>query len=169
MCAEDLGARRHFLGKPSFWAKSMRNMRDIIGGGLLLASGMIGLFIAAGYDLGTPRRMGAGAYPLLVSGALTMVSLVVVSRAVLRPAEGALSFAVRPALAILGSLMAFAIVMPFFGLIPAAAISVVVASLGQRHANPIHIALLALGVSLACWLVFVVGLKLPLAALRSPL
>lgn len=147
----------------------MRNMRDIIGGGILLASGLIGLFIASGYDLGTPRRMGAGAYPLLVSGALALVGLVIVGPAVLRPAEGALSFAVRPALAILGSLMAFAFAMPFLGLIPAVAISVVVASLGQRQGDPIHIALLALGVSLACWLVFIIGLNLPLAALRSPL
>jgi hypothetical protein len=71
-------------------------------------------------------------------------------------------------LAVLAAIAGFALIMRFFGLIPAMFVSVVVASLGDRTARPRATLALAAVAAIGVWLVFRVGLGLQMPGLKIP-
>lgn len=139
-----------------------------IGPLLMLAAGL-GFAIGAALwlDLGSLRRMGPGAFPLLVGGILALLSLICLLQNVRRPLETK-----KPdPLAVIGICAAvaiFAFLSPRFGVLPATAIAVFAAgSVIPGFAWPYRL-LLSLIVSGGVWLIFVQGLGMPLIAIRWP-
>ena len=124
---------------------------------------------ATAYDAGTIRRMGPGFFPLMAATLLGLIGLGIVvldMRGALRgeaDAAPALPAAWRPGFLILGSLLLFGATASGAGLVPALALTVVVAS---RAGNNSWRQSLAHGVVLTilCTLIFQLGLglKLPL-------
>lgn len=143
------------------------NWRDLVGGLVLLAIGAFFAIEAARLGIGTTRRMGAGYFPLL-GGIFTMVAaLLVIAMAFVR--GGAIARpAWRPVLTIFASIAAFILVMPRAGLIPAIVATVLVAACADRMSRPIPALLLAVGLSIGAWLIFIVGLGLPIRPYRMP-
>lgn len=143
------------------------NWRDLVGGLVLLAIGAYFSVEAVRLGIGTTRRMGAGYFPLL-GGLFTMLTAVFVtamafvrSGAIERPSW-------RPFLTILASIAVFILVMPRAGLIPAIVATVLVAACADRMSRPIPALLLAVGLSLGAWLIFILGLGLPIRPYRMP-
>lgn len=141
--------------------------KDAVGGVLLALLGAYVLSQSFGYGLGTARRMGAGYFPLI----LGIIALAIGSVIALRSIGRTGSFepvAWRPALAILAGIAAFGLIVRPAGLLPAVAVAGLLACLGDREIGPIEALVLVAAVIFGVWLVFLVGLQLPIAAVRIP-
>jgi hypothetical protein len=130
---------------------------------LLMAVGAAVLVVAQDYGLGTPRRMRAGMFPAILGGLLLVVAVL----GLLEPAREAGRVALRPLLAVLGAIAAFATV-GLFGLVPAAFAATVAATFAEPGARPVTRLALGAGVAAGLWLVFIGFLGLPVPALRWP-
>ena len=143
------------------------NWRDLVGGAVLFAVGAFFAHEAVQLGIGTTRRMGAGYFPLL-GGIFTMATaFCVMLMAFVRP--GAIERpAWRPLLTIVAAIGVFILVMPRAGLMPAIVATVLTAALADSQSRPLGAALLAVALCVGAWLVFIVGLGLPLRPYRMP-
>lgn len=119
------------------------------------------------YALGTPRRMGPGMFPVglgLVLAALGLaIAIVSPDRALRRP-----DFDLRISAAVVGAIVIFGLLVSSLGLLPAVAGTVVVAALAERPFRPISVIALSAVLGTMAWLIFRVGLGLPMPMLRWP-
>lgn len=157
------------MGKDSVQKPDQGRGRDV--GGLLAAGlvGAIGLFFTLGalnYDLGTARRMGPGYYPLLMGAACLVVSLLILLPALRRPATRVI-FEAKPALMVAAGIAAFAVAIPRFGLVPAVFLAAAISALGHEKTGLLDTILLAAFLSAGAWLIFIVGLGLPLPVVKG--
>jgi hypothetical protein len=137
-------------------------------GGLLFLG--LGLFFVTGaldLDLGTARRMGPGYFPLMLGALVSVLAAAVIVQAFLRRDENG-----RPDLrsfaAVSAGVLAFAMVTPNFGMIPAAFLSVLVSSFADSRMGFAEKFLLAVGVAGAVWVIFILALQLPFETFRTP-
>ena len=133
-----------------------------LGGAALLALSIV--FIVGGYELGvgSPRRLGTGAFPVITGFILAVLSLIVIAADMRDTAE-----AERPDwisfVAIGAALAVFALTVGRIGLVPGAFLTVITASLPDRSLPIPGKLILAALVSLACWALFIGVIGLPFA------
>lgn len=133
----------------------------MLGAGLAFAFGAV-----ATLDLGTPRRMGPGAYPLLVGGLLAILAAIGLVQNLRAPMETGKADPVA-VLGVMAGVAAFAFFTPLLGVLPATAIAVfATGSAIPGFRWPFRL-LLAIGVALGVWLIFVRGLGMPFIAVRG--
>jgi hypothetical protein len=134
-----------------------------LGGLALLILSLV--FIVGGYELGvgSPRRLGTGAFPVITGFILAVLSLVVIAGD-LRDTSDAerpdwISFA-----AIGAALAVFALTVGRIGLVPGAFLTVITASVPDPSLPLLGKIILGAVVSLACWALFIGVIGLPVAA-----
>jgi hypothetical protein len=143
------------------------DLRDIIGGLLLAAIGLYFLMGALDMRIGEARRMGPGYFPMVLGIVAMGIGALIAIPAFFRSGTLA-NVNWRPLVAVMASILAFALVMPRMGLLPAVFAAVVVASFGDPRSRLWQTALLAAGLAAAAWLVFIYGLGLPMIVYRAP-
>jgi hypothetical protein len=144
-----------------------RNYRDLLAGGSVLAIGLYFLAGALSMRVGSAMQMGPGYFPMLVGGLTIVLGLTIVALSFAGPPR----FDIvewRPAAFVLAAIAGFAAALDSFGLIPAMAVGVLVASLGDRTARLVPSLLLAVAAALGAWLIFRVGLGLQMPGLTLP-
>lgn len=145
-----------------------RDYRDLTGGLLLLVGGLAFAWYAAGhYELGTLRRMGPGMFPMALGFILAAFGLVLMVPALLRPGAMPETRLWSP-LFVLAGVAGFAILIRPFGLIPAILAVTIISSLAELRIYPKSLVLLCLALCGIAYLVFRVGLGLPLPMFRWP-
>lgn len=145
----------------------MRDYADIIGGALLIAGGAWFLLHSGHYSMGTLRRMGPGYFPVVIGGMIILFGLLVLVPGLLR--AGSLPRPEwRPFLTISASVLAFALIVERFGLVPATFALTIAAALAEPGLRPLRTLLLAIGLSGIGVLVFTQGLGIPIPAIRWP-
>lgn len=146
--------------------------KDLLGGALLIALGLaLTGYCVAQYDLGSLRRLGTGAYPALSGGVLALLGLCIALPATLRGARpGRIALPpLRASLAVLGGIAAFALLCRPFGLAPAIAALVCLASLaGTERPTLRGLAAMITALCLLAWAVFGLGLSLGLRMFDWP-
>jgi hypothetical protein len=143
------------------------DIRDVIGGLLLAAIGLFFVLGALDMHIGEARRMGPGYFPMVLGIVAVGVGALIAIPALFRSGTLA-SVNWRPLVAVMASILAFALVMPRMGLLPAVFAAVVVASYGDPRSRLWQTVLLALGLAGAAWTVFIYGLGLPMIVYRAP-
>lgn len=140
-----------------------------IGGGLLIVV-IAGLFAAgaAGYPLGTLNNPGPGVFPLAISVITGLLGLGIAIKGFLGAGEAPVAITHRSVAAVIASVAAFALMIRPFGLIPTLFVVVLLAALGSGKSRPLPSLAVAATTAIGCWLIFVVGLGLPIAAIRIP-
>jgi hypothetical protein len=137
------------------------NRKDLSAGLLFIA--IAGLFAAGtiDLDLGTPLKLGPGAFPLLLAGVLALLGLVILAQAFRTPGTDIVAIPWRGIVLIAVAPILFGLTVRGLGL--AAAIAAVVAvSAFASHRMSLKLAIaLIIGLTLFCVLVFHVGLGLP--------
>lgn len=138
--------------------------------GTLLMMAIGGWFVGGALidlDLGTPRRLGPGAFPAAV-GALLVVLAVAAAWGDLRRPVAPERFDPWSVLAVGGGVAAFAFITPSAGVLPAVFVSVLVTGAALRRITWLARLLLALVVTTGIWAIFVAGLQLPVETIRVP-
>jgi len=132
----------------------------MLGAGLAFAGGAITTL-----DLGSLRRMGPGAFPLLVGSLLCLLAIIGLIQNLRVPLDTAKADVIA-VLGVLAGGASFAFFTPLLGAIPATAIAVfATGSAIPGFAWPYRI-LLAVAVAIGVWLIFVLGLGMPFVAFQ---
>lgn len=144
------------------------NTKDLVGGGALALTGIYMFYAATGYRIGTPQQMGAGYFPMVVSGLLILLGVLIAVSALGR--SGAIDKPEwRPLIAISVSVLVFALCVRTLGLIPAVFGTTLAASMGHKDLRVAPMVALAVGLAVGGWILFVKLLGLTMPALLWPI
>lgn len=147
---------------------SSHNFRDIASGTALIALGIfVSAYAYATLNLGTPTRMGPGLYPFSLGILLSLLGLLIVIPTFSTPGPME-PVSWRSVLAVLASIVIFAVVVRWLGLLPAIVLMILTAVLAEKKIKMRELIGLIIFVPMAAWLIFIVGLGVPLPLLRWP-
>jgi len=139
----------------------------IVGGALAIAGLLFAWYAAEHYTLGTLRRMGPGMFPmglgLVLAGLGVAIMIAAPERNLLRP-----DFSPGIALKVISAIVAFGLIVSAFGLVPAIMATVVIASLAEPPFRPLSVLLLGIFLCVLSWLIFKLGLGLPIYMMNWP-
>ncbi|MEP3232663.1 MAG: tripartite tricarboxylate transporter TctB family protein [Hyphomicrobiales bacterium] len=144
-------------------APKQRTWVGTIGAILLLVLSLI--FIAGGLELGLgiPTRLGTGAFPVLTGLIVLVLALFIFLDEFrgdgIKEAPDWIGF-----LAISAAIATFALLVDRLGLVPAAFLSVVVASMPDKSIGFPYKIVLGAFVALGCWALFIKAINLPFKA-----
>ncbi|TVQ38204.1 MAG: tripartite tricarboxylate transporter TctB family protein [Geminicoccaceae bacterium] len=143
-------------------------IQDFIAGVIFVLIGVAAFVAATDYPLGTARRMGPGMFPLLLSGALTLVGVALAAQAAfggafrLHRLHIADLRTLRALFFVLLALFAFAVLIRPAGLFLATAATTFVSCWAEPGHRAFSAVVLALVVATLASLVFVQAIGLPI-------
>lgn len=147
------------------------DIREFISGAALVAIGLfVALYASSHYEIGAPARMGPGFFPVALGWILCALGAMVIVFS-FRQAMHALTpppFALRPFLAVVIAVAAFAVLIERVGLMPTALVLAVIASLAGSRFKLGKAVLLGVSLAVLSWLIFTVGLQMTLPAFKLP-
>jgi putative tricarboxylic transport membrane protein len=138
------------------------NTKDLSAGLLFLAIAILFAVGTIDLDLGTALKLGPGAFPLLLAGALALLGLVIVVQALRNPVAHTMTVPWRGVVLIVVAPVLFGLTVHGVGLVAAIAIVVLVSAYASRRMSLKLAILLTIGLTVFCILVFNVGLGLPM-------
>jgi len=137
---------------------------DLAACAVLAAFGIAAIWIGAGYPIGTINRMGAGFFP--VAASIGVVALAIAAAIETLFAEPvAQTFKFRPLIFISVGIFAWTRLIDVVGLIPSTFALILLSGLAKPPFRPVSLTISAALLCLAGYLVFVLGLKMPLTLL----
>ena len=140
----------------------IRHERDFYSGLIFVLFGLAAVFIARGYSLGSPLRMGAGYFPTALGALLAGLGFILVGRSLMLEGPKITGIAARPLILILVAVVAFGLLLEPFGLVAATVALIAISCLaGSEFRWREVVFLCVILVALALGL-FVYGLGLPL-------
>lgn len=145
---------------------------DVVAGALFVVMGLAFAIGALGYELGTAVRMGPGYVPLVLGGALTLLGAALVFTGLVRrdrpedeTADAPGDVPWRAIVLILAAVLIFGAGIEPLGIVPILLITTFVAAIADRRTSLRDAALITIGLTTLCVLVFVVLLQLRLPLL----
>lgn len=148
----------------------MRARRDVIAGLVFAVIGVLFLALSFNYSMGSVGRMGPGWFPAAVATLLVIVGAAMVAKGLASSNAGHVSFSQRDVAAaglVCGSLVAFGIVLPKLGLLPATLILVGLAMLARRVRSRSEYIVLPLALAAGVAILFGLILNLPVPILAA--
>lgn len=142
--------------------------RDLAGGGILLFLGVFIIWHAGTtLPLGTIRRMGPGMFPVVIGGLLVLFGALIAVPALWRRGNMP-TIEWRPALAVLAGIVAFGVAIRPVGIMPALILQLAVTSFAEQTFRPVALLVMAVTFPIVAYLIFSLGLGLPIPMLRWP-
>jgi len=138
-----------------------RSLPDILAGGIfILIGGAFGVG-SLGYGLGTPLRMGPGAFPLLVGVIVAALGLAIVVKGLIAGEVAAFGPIPWRAIAVIVlAIMFFGFTVRGLGFVPTSAVTALLTTLASTRVRPLMAVAVTAGLTVAATLIFVVGLQL---------
>jgi hypothetical protein len=137
--------------------------KDFWTGVIYVVIGVSAFVIARNYALGSAARMGPGYFPTAVALLLTAVGVAIVVRSFFRQGELIDRFAWKPMLLVLGSIVAFGILIDRAGLVLAALVLVLGCAAASERFRLGWLPVLGMAALIAfCVMVFVIGMGIPM-------
>jgi len=145
------------------------NKIDVMAGVFVILLGVLSIVESLNFNMGTTRNMGPGYFPFYIGVLMLFVGVGIIVEG-MRPAKYALNFgqlpSIRGLLMILAGVIAFALMIERFGLLPAAAAAVFLGSLADDSTPMLQKILLTIAVPLVSVLIFKVGLGMSADIIR---
>lgn len=132
--------------------------KDFLAGGLYMAFGLLGLWLARNLEVGTASAMEAGYFPRLVCALLIAVGAALSATALMRADETPERAKWRPLVFVTLSCLAFALLLHPLGLVPTLVVTILLACLAGGSIRLLPLLLLCLVLIVATVGIFVVGL-----------
>jgi len=151
--------------------------RDLLAGGVFVAFGLAFALGARTYEVGTALQMGPGYFPLVLGGLLVLLGLVIVAQGFVAggdeqtvPAEhveevGPIPW-VKSAL-LVAAIIVFSLGVRDIGLVPSLLVTTFLSASAGYRTSVAAAAVIAVGLTLACILIFVVLLRIRLPLFGS--
>ena len=140
------------------------SLRNLIAGLAFVGFGLAFALTALTYDLGTPLRMGPGAFPLLLGGTLVLLGAAIIVEGWLRGDVTPLGRIPWRALILLSlGILFFGFAVRRLGLAPALFVSVLLAAFSSERTTVTAAVIMAIGLTAFCILIFVELLGMPVA------
>lgn len=140
-----------------------KSMKDLLAGLVFIAFGLAFGYASLTYELGTATRMGPGYFPLVLAGILTLLGIVILFKGITAPSEEPMGPTPWFAGALLiGALFIFGFTVRGLGLVPALMIAVFMSAFASRRTSVVGAAVMTVGLTVLCVLIFVYALGLPL-------
>ncbi|MFN3891223.1 MAG: tripartite tricarboxylate transporter TctB family protein [Beijerinckiaceae bacterium] len=136
--------------------------QDFWSGLLFMAFGAAGVWLSREFVFGTLTRMGPGFLPTVLSWLLIAIGAIIVVRSLALKGQPIERSTWRPQILIVVAIVLFALLIERVGLIPTVFAVLVVASFASPEFRLRDSLVLAVGMALTCYVVFVVLLALPL-------
>jgi hypothetical protein len=133
----------------------VRSPQDFWAGMLFVAAGGLALWVGRNYAVGSLTGMGPGFLPRVLSWALLVIGGGLVLRALAVAGPALAPSAVRPQLFILAAIVVFALTIERLGLMLAVVLVALTAALASREIRAGEAVALAVGLAVACVLLFV--------------
>jgi hypothetical protein len=143
----------------------IKSQKDFWSGLLFVGAGLAFAIGALNYAFGSSLRPGPGFFPLILGMLLAVTGGLVLFKALTFEVEGGDPigpWAWRPVLAGVGGLAAFGLLLPVLGLVPAVPLLVAGAGFARGRLQWKSLLAQCIALTLAAWLLFVVGLGWPL-------
>jgi hypothetical protein len=140
-----------------------RSLPDVLAGGIFFVIGGAFVVGSLGYELGTPLRMGPGAFPVLVGAIVAALGLAIVVKGLV--AGEVITFGRIPwraVAAITAALLFFGFTVRRIGFVPASLVTALLTTLASTRVRPVMAVAVAAGLTAAATLIFVIGLQLRL-------
>jgi hypothetical protein len=145
----------------------IRNQKDFLAGLLFIAFGAAAVIEAGGYPMGSTMRMGPGYFPVVLGAFLIGLGAAISGLNVASKEDRPLGrIGLRPLVLITVSLLTCAFLLKQFGLVPAIISTVWVSCIGGYEFRFYETLMLAVGLAVACVLIFYIGLGLPFTLWR---
>jgi len=145
-----------------------RNNKDLWAGIHYITIGGIGMGLALDYPFGTALRMGPGYFPTVLGGIMVVMGLYVVALGLRKDYEKLQGHTSYRALLVLPlSMVVFGWLMEEAGFIPAMLALVPISAAAGKEFNWLEIALLTVGLTIACAAGFIYGLGLPYPLIKG--
>ena len=144
--------------------KRIKDTQDFWSGVMFIAFGLAAVILGRVYPFGSAQEMGPGFFPRILGSCLTVLGLIAVARS-MRPGKAVArlgTFGARPALVILGSIVAFGFALPTLGLVVASMLVMVLSRLAAPGFKAVEVVVFGAVLTLVCVLAFAWGLKLPI-------
>ena len=139
----------------------LRNNRDFIAGLLFIVLGGLAVVLARDYPFGTTMRMGPGYFPTVLGGILLLFGVYVLARGVRSGDRVKGEWGWKPLALIALSIVLFGLLLDRVGMVPATAVTLVIAAAAGREFHWKEVILLAAVMTAFSVAVFSYGLKLP--------
>ena len=139
----------------------LRNNKRFLSGLMFVGIGALALLIARDYPMGSALRMGPGYFPNVLSGVIVLFGLGMLMKGIVKPERVEGTWSLRALCILPIATVIFGLLMEHAGFIPALIILIITAAYAGREFRLLEVLLLALGLTVACWGVFILGLGLP--------
>jgi len=143
---------------------TIKNWQDFGAGCIFAAIGLAGLWIGCGYRFGSLVRMGPGFMPVVVSSLVMMLGILIIGKAAFSHGAAIEATKLRPLILIPGAVIAFALMIPRFGLVPSVLVTAMIAGRAAPDADIRTNVVLSVSLVLFSLLLFRFGLNLPIPA-----
>ncbi len=142
----------------------IRNAKDFYAGLFFFTIGVVTVFEARDYSVGSARNMGPGYFPNLLGYVLLAIGAGMGARGLWAKGEGIRINSLRPVVMVSGAVLAFAFALKPLGLVPALAALVFISCLGSREFRVRSALMLFIVLAAIATVLFVriLGLPLPL-------
>ena len=149
-------------------ASVIRAPKDFWTGVIYLSVGALGIVVGREYSFGSAGRMGPGYFPFVISCLLLVFGVITLVRSFLTDGEPVGALAWKAIALVVGSVIAFGLLLPTGGLIIAMTVMVLMSAAASEKFRFEWKATLGLvGLVVFCSLVFVKGLGVPMPLLGS--
>jgi hypothetical protein len=145
----------------------LRNPKDFWTGIIYVLSGSSAFIIARDYQMGTALKMGPGYFPTILSVLLVLVGTISLIRSFARQGSPVDRFTVKGLVVVLGATVLFGLLLRGGGLIVALPVLVVGSAAASSRFRWRQSLLLGAGLTLACTLIFLKGLGVPIPMVGS--
>ncbi len=137
------------------------NRKDLSAGLLFIAIAALFALGTHDHDMGSPRKLGPGAFPLLLAGVLALLGLIILVKGFRTPGGDVIAMPWRGVALIVIAPIIFGLTVRELGLAAAIALVVAVSAYASRRMSLKLAIALVIGLTVFCILVFHVGLGLP--------
>ena len=142
--------------------------KDFFAGATFIAFGLAFAIAAADYSVGTLLRMGPGYFPLVLGGLLVLLGVLTVVKGFVSPDEGEIGTVPWRSMALLvAAILFFGFTVRGLGLLPTLFLTTFLAALAGFKVAVVPAAVTAAGLTVLCYLIFILALQLRLPLLGT--